>query len=467
MKRIRLLRTTAFRLSLLYAGVYSLLAAAGLGFIYWSTASYIETQIDVRLRLETEVLLNLYQDRALPALIETIRQRSRDDGTRRIFFYRLLSPTTDRAGDNLDDLPPAPGTRRYATLRLAEVFGSTATDSPRVRVLATVLPNGQRLLVGRDLNDEQQLLEHTLGVVLGVSAVIFLLALAGSAYLGYLSLRRIDAIDRTAGEIMAGDFSRRIPVTARDDEFDLLGRKLNAMLARIEQLLAGMRQVTDNIAHDLRSPLNRLRNKLDVTLLEARSDDEYRAVLTSAGDDVDGLLKTFNALLNIAQAEAGVSRHEGEPVDLRALTEDLADLYGALAEEQGSELHWQATPGLFVRGNRYLLAQAVGNLLDNAVKYTPPGGRIDLSVAADPGGVVLTVADNGPGIPAVERARVLERFVRLDNARSQPGNGLGLSLVKAVAQLHGARLELADNGPGLRVLLHFAPVRLQAADKLL
>lgn len=452
MKRIRLLRTTAFRLSLLYAGLYSLLAAAGLGFIYWSTASYIETQIDARLRLETEVLLNLYRDRALPALIETIRQRSQDDGSQRIFFYRLLTP--DNLPD-LPDLPPAPGTRTYATLRLAEVFSSTDTDSPRVRVLATVLPNGQRLLVGRDLNDEQQLLEHTLGIVLGVSTVIFLLALAGSAYMGYLSLRRIDTIDRTAGEIMAGDFSRRIPITARDDEFDLLGRKLNAMLARIEQLLAGMRQVTDNIAHDLRSPLNRLRSRLDVTLLEARNADEYRTVLTNAVEDVDGLLKTFNALLNIAQAEAGVSRDEWETVDLHALAEDLADLYGVLAEEQGSELQWQAAPGLRVRGNRHLLAQAVGNLLDNAVKYTPPGGHIALNVAAEDNRIVLTVADNGPGIPAAECERVLERFVRLDQARSQPGNGLGLSLVKAVAQLHGAQLLLADNAPGLRVVLRF------------
>lgn len=455
MNRIRLFRTTAFRLSLLYACLYSLVAAAGLGFIYWSTASHIETQVDARLQLETGVLLDQYRDQALPALAEAIRQRNRDDGQRKIFFYRLL-------GTTLAELPSAlrapDQPRVFANLRLREVFPLNQPryggDEP-VRVLATYLPNGQVLVVGRDLNDERQLLDHTLSVVVGVTMLTFCLVILGSATQGYQTLRRIDAVSRTAGEIIAGDLARRIPITARDDEFDLLGRNLNAMLARIEELLVGMRQVTDNIAHDLRSPLNRLRNRLEVTLLEARGAEEYRTVLAQTIADADALLNTFNALLNIAQIEAGACRNEWTELDLGALTGELAELYEAVAEEGGITWRYSTEPAIHIQGDRQLLAQAVSNLLDNAVKYTPAGGRIELTVSRIDQRPTLSVADTGPGIPAEARERVLERFVRLDNARSQPGNGLGLSLVKAVAKLHRAKLVLEDNQPGLRVSLRF------------
>lgn len=451
MSRIRLLKTTALRLSLVYACAYSLLSAAGLGFIYWSTAGHVEAQIDARLRLETEVLLDRSRTRALPALREMVQQRSRGDGHRRIFFYRLRGPGGPA-------LPEASGRQGYATLRLGEVFAidpdREEADVP-VRVLITALPGGYRLLVGRDLGDERRLLEHTLGVVLGVIAVTFLLAILASAWLGALTLRRIDAISRTAGEIIAGDLSRRIPIGARDDEFDALGRRLNAMLERIESLMAAMRQVTDNVAHDLRSPLSRLRNRLEVTLLEARREPEYREVIEKTIADADALLGTFNALLGIARAEAGVQRDDWTEVELKTLAEDLSELYGALAEDKGVELICRVDAAPTIRGHRQLLAQALSNLLDNAVKYTPAGGRIELVVAQTGGVPELRVADSGPGIPSAERERVLERFVRLDGARSSPGSGLGLSLVRAVAQLHDAQLRLADNRPGLRVSLRF------------
>jgi signal transduction histidine kinase len=453
MSPIKLLRTTAFRLSLLYACLYSLVSAGGLGFIYWSTASHIQVQIDTRLQLETQVLLNLYQDRALQALLDAIRQRSQNEGQPRIFFYRLLGSAAE--------LPVALQTpeqgQAFATLRLDEVFPFNQPghgDEP-VRVLATYLFNGQVLLVGRDLNDERRLLDHTLSIVVGVTALIFCLVILGSALQGYQTLRRIDAVSHTAGEIMAGDLTRRIPITARNDEFDLLGQKLNAMLERIEQLMAGMRQVTDNIAHDLRSPLNRLRNRLEVTLLEARRAEEYRTVLEQAVADMDGLLSTFNALLNIAQAEAGVRRNEWTELELGELAGELAELYEAVAEEKGIRWRYSAEPAVYIHGDRQLLAQAVSNLLDNALKYTPAGGYVALTVSRAEQVPLLSVADSGPGIPAEDRERVLERFVRLDRARSQPGNGLGLSLVKAVAKLHNARLVLEDNHPGLRVSLRF------------
>ena len=441
---------------MLYAVLYSLLAAGGLGFIYWSTGSYIGEQIDARLRLEMEVLLKLHQDRAMPALTEAIRQRSREESDRQqIFFYRIVSPRVSLPPDWPESLGEGRG---YATLRLNEVFPLDQANDDPVRVLMARLPDGYRLLVGRDLNDERELLAHTLNAVLAVTLIILLLALSGGIIMGLSALRRIDTIDATAGEIIAGDLSRRVPVRARDDEFDQLGRKLNAMLDRIEALMAAMREVTDNVAHDLRSPLNRLRNRLDVTLLEGRSESEYRVVLAEAIDDVDALLRTFNALLGIAQAEAGIAPNDWGAVDLGPLAEDLADLYSPLAEDQQLVLDCRVAPATVV-GNRQLLTQAVGNLLDNAVKYTPPGGRIELRVASGAGGVRLRVADTGPGIPPAQRERVLERFVRLDSARSLPGNGLGLSLVRAVVGLHGAELALEDNHPGLRVSLCFPESR--------
>lgn len=456
MSLTRLLRTTAFRQALRYAFLYSLVAAAGLGFIYWSTANHIQAQIDSRLQLETEVLLNLYRNRALPALLEAIRQRSQEDGPRKIFFYRLMGYGSDELPPSLQSTPQQ--AQVYTNLRLHQVFSLDQTlsgDSEPVRVLATYLPNGQVLLVGRDLNDERQLLDHTLSIVVGVTVLTFCLVILVSAIQGYQTLRRIDAVSGTASAIMSGNLTRRIAITSRDDEFDLLGRNLNAMLGRIEELLAGMRQVTDNIAHDLRSPLNRLRNRLEVTLLEARSSEEYRAVLEQAVSDADSLLVTFNALLNIAQAEAGVRRSEWTMLNLDELAGELAELYQAVAEENGIAWQFYEQPGITIHGDRQLLAQAVSNLLDNAVKYTPAGGRITLSVSREAQEAILCVADTGPGIPAEDRERALERFVRLDRARSQPGNGLGLSLVRAVAKLHQAGLVLANNRPGLKISLRF------------
>lgn len=457
MSRIRLPRTTAFRMALVYAGVFSLLSAVALGFIYWSTASYIEDQIDARLRLETQVLLDRYRRRALPALQESIRQRSRDDGQRQIFFYLLLGPNSERLVGHLTPWPEGLESA-YATLRFGDVFrdgqGQVSEDQ-KVRVLATRLAGGYRLLVGRDLNDEQALLKHTLRVILGTIGVLLLFALAGSIVMGYGTLRRIDAVSRTAGEIMAGNLSRRLPVGKQNNEFDELSREVNTMLERIEQLMAGMRQVTDNVAHDLRRPLSRLRNRLEVTLLEVRSETEYRTVLEQTLADAEELLHTFNALLSIAQAEAGVSRDDWTEIDLAALGEDLADLYGAVAEDNGVELNGSGASDIRVWGNRRLLAQAVGNLLDNAVKYTPAGGQVNLRIERMDAAPAIVVADTGPGIPAEAREQVLERFVRLDSARSTPGSGLGLSLVRAVARLHGARLILEDNKPGLRVTLRF------------
>jgi signal transduction histidine kinase len=270
-------------------------------------------------------------------------------------------------------------------------------------------------------------------------------------------LRRIDSINSTANKIMSGNLSERIPVTRRNDEFDGLATSLNRMLDRIEQLLQGLKEVTDNVAHDLKTPLTRLRNKAEAALGTGTSEDKRREALETTIAESDKLIKTFNALLMIARAEAGAPSGSLGEVDLSAVAADVADLYGPVAEEQGMVLTTDVAEGVRLRGNRELLGQALVNLVENALKYFEPGsgrqGRIVIGVERAGARVRITVADNGPGIPAEDRARVVERFVRLEKSRTEPGSGLGLSLVAAVAGLHGGEFRIEDNAPGVRAVM--------------
>ena len=326
-------------------------------------------------------------------------------------------------------------------------------------------PAASGLLVGRDVEDRLQIeaqIRRTLGWGL---ALTLLLGLAGGFLMSRGMLGRVDAINRTTRRIMAGDLSQRIALKGSRDEFDQLAANLNAMLDQIERLLGGMRQVTDNIAHDLRTPLNRLRSRIEVALLQQPGRAETRALLEATLADAQAMIGTFNALLDIARAEAGSERGGFEEVDLTALGRDLADLYRPVAEDKQLTFEYHCLPGMALRANRHLLAQALANLLDNAVKYTPPGGCVRLEVGRGASGPVIAVTDSGPGIPEAERARVLQRFVRLDATRSTPGSGLGLSLVDAVAKLHGAELMLTDNRPGLKVSLAFPAFHELRAQK--
>ena len=327
-------------------------------------------------------------------------------------------------------------------------------DDAYLPVIAEEFPDGSRLLVGRGVEQAEDLQELAEFLVEGLGMAV-LLALVISVTLGHTILGRMDTISGTAGEIMAGDLSQRVSISDRDDEFDALAAKLNHMLDRIQQLITGIREVTDNVAHDLRSPLTRLRNRLEVTLLEPRSGAEYRQAIQCGIADTESLIKTFNALLGIAQAEAGNHRTQWVPVELDKLASDLADLYRPVAEEKRQVLELYCSASATIIGSRDLLAQVLGNLLENAIKYTPKGGTIRLRVQPLMDFVEVNVSDTGPGIPESERGHVLERFVRLEGSRHTPGNGLGLSLVQAVAKLHEAELVLGDAGPGLSVTIRF------------
>jgi signal transduction histidine kinase len=382
-------------------------------------------------------------------------------------LYLLQSPTGSVLAGNLLELPSeAKLIGRFVEFDYQRhMQGEEVTRTARGQ--AFFLSGGFLLLVARDVSERRltrQLFSTTLPWSVGLMLAF---GLVGGAILSRNLLRRLDTINRTSAEIVAGDFSRRIPLTRAHDEFDFLAENLNRMLERTERLMKGMREVVDSVAHDLRTPLNRLRNRLEEMQRRVDPDSPHLEDIDAAIAETDRLIGTFNALLLIAEADSGIMRGAMAPIDLSAIVADVAELYEPLAEEKSISLAVAPSGVMMVEGNRSLVSQALANLIDNAIKYTPSGGHIDVSAAESPAGVNLTVADSGPGIPPEHRARVLERFVRLESSRNSPGTGLGLSLVAAVARLHDATLTLADNNPGLKATISFprAPTRKRSEPK--
>jgi signal transduction histidine kinase len=290
-----------------------------------------------------------------------------------------------------------------------------------------------------------------------------LLALAGGVVMSLGLVRRVETMSQASREIMAGDLSRRIPVRGSDDEFDHLAASLNTMLGRIETLMRELQQVTNDIAHDLRTPLTRLRQRLDLASRGSRTPEELRAALAKSATDVDAILETFAALLRIAQIEAHANASGLERLDLSQALADMTETYQTVAEEQGQLLTSQVASGLWIAGDRELLLQLFSNLIENAIRHCPKSSLIRLSAHSEPQGIEVSVADNGPGIPAELRDKVFQRFYRLERSRTTEGTGLGLSLVAAIVRLHGATVKLVDNGPGLRVELRFPVAAFEAA----
>ncbi len=465
--RGRIFRTSAFRHALIYATLFSALSAASLSFIYWSTRDQIESQVDARLRLETDYLINLYKSGALPELLEAIQRRNQIDTYGRFYYLANNESATTPTEAEGEALPIRLKSIRSHTTRNMGDVADLPPGSPRafnpVRVAETQLSNGLKLTIGHEISDEKALLDHTFALVVGATGLILLFSLIGGLTLGASALRRIDSVNRTASEIMSGDLSQRLSVTKRDDEYDEIATKLNLMLNRIEDLIASMRQVTNNVAHDLRSPLTRLRNRLEVTLLEERDPESYRAVMNEAIGDADSLIHTFNAMLSIARLEAGLDSVEWQDTSISKLVNELTELYEAVAEDENLTFTSTINGDPVFHCNPHLIAQAVTNLLDNAIKYTPSPGHVRLAVNGDSERFSIVVSDSGPGIPEADRERVFQRFVRLENERNSPGNGLGLSLVRAVARLHAAELTLGDANPGLQVTMSF--VRRRKNDK--
>ena len=450
--RIKLLRTSTFRLAALYLVLFAVSVSALLGYVYWNTAVLLERQTDETIRAEVQALADQYSQRGLGGIIDTIRRRSDDDSGA---VYLLTAPSGLRIAGNMTDLPAIPrGEANWIEFPI-DVQNGSAREHHVARAFYITLAGGFELVVGRDVEALRQFANIIRQTIFYALAIALVLGLGGGLLMSRNFLRRVDAITEASRTIMAGNMAGRMPVKGSGDELDRLALALNEMLDQIESLMAAMKEVSSNVAHDLKTPLTRIKARVEAAL-RSGGEAEYRAALENTVDESDRLLDTFNALLSIARAEAGQARSGLVPVDASQIVADVVELYEPMAEEEGGTLSSSAPKGLMVTGDRQLLAQALTNLLDNALKYgAPDGGKPDITVTGTIDGdkVVITVADHGDGIPEEDRGRVTERFVRLDASRTKPGNGLGLSLVSGVMKLHKGALVLEDNHPGLKAKL--------------
>ncbi len=453
-----LLRSSTFRLALVYVTLFSTSVLGLMGFIYWFTAGYMARQADATIEAEIRGLGERYDIAGLDGLSRLVAERVARQQPTGSSLYLLTDHRLRPLVGNLSRWPDvAADEEGWLNFRL-EGYGPAGDDVHPARARPFLLRGGFRLLVGRDVRELEAVRRLMLRTLAWGLAVTLVLGLVGGTLMARSMMRRIETINATSRDIMSGDLSRRIPTRGSGDELDRLAGSLNAMLDRIQSLMEGVRQVSDNIAHDLRTPLARLRNRLETAALPETDPPASRAALESALAEADALLGTFNALLRIARIEARERRAAFADVDLGELIGDVGELYEPLAEQKRQTLLTDSSAAVIV-GDRDLLFQALANLLDNAIKYTPAGGNIRVGLSTAGAGVELTVADDGPGIPEAFRERVLQRFFRLDPSRPSGGSGLGLSLVAAVADLHGATLRLDDMRPGLKVTLRFAAPR--------
>ena len=478
-----IMKTTAARLSALYLLLFALCAVLLVFYMTSLSARMLTAQTQETINDEVLGLARAYQRGGLPVLVRVVEQRSRQPGAN---LYLIADANGQILTGNVQSL--APGVletdgwtsepfsyRRFGEGELerqrnpAADQNPTPSDQTDVQVegekghnaiaLVLRLPNQMIMLVGRDLGEPERfraVIRRALMLALGMMGLGGLLIWF---FVGRAALKRIDSVSEASRRIMGGDLSGRLPVTGAGDEFDRLSENLNSMLARIATLNEGLKQVSDNIAHDLKTPLTRLRNRAEATLSGKHKPADYRQALEGTIAESDQLIKTFNAILMISRLEAGYSSEHTNRVDLAAAVRDVAELYEPVAEEAGVSLEADVNGAFLVDGNRELIGQALSNIVDNAIKYSTdstskPAVRVTLERTH--GEIRLCVVDNGQGIPDdADRARATERFVRLEKSRSQPGSGLGLSLAKAVMSFHHGRLDLLPGNPGLSVVMSF------------
>ena len=458
-KLSQLWRTTTVRLTALFMLIFVIFAVGLLGLIFWQTSVQLQRQQTDAIDREAAQLVKLDSESGFRATILAVQRLATIPGPG---IYYLADPSGQLIVGNVTDLPAEvvaePGTYsfNYSRPRPFDEEGA-AQRQGNAMVRTERLSSGLILVVGRDVVERRGFTAIVFQwFAIGVGGILLFSLIAG-VVTSVRVLRRIDTISSTSNKIMAGDLSERVPVTRRNDEFDALATNLNAMLDRIEMLMQGMKEVTDNVAHDLKTPLTRLRNKAESALRESQDEGARREALETTIEESDKLIKTFNALLMIARAEAGTPSGALTEIDLSAVVADVAELYGPLAEDEGLTLETDIEEPVHIHGNRELLGQALVNLIENALKYYEPvegkAGLIKVGLKSAGGRVLITVADNGPGIPEADRGRVVERFVRLEKSRTESGSGLGLSLVAAVARLHKGELRLEDNAPGVRAVV--------------
>lgn len=456
----KVVRTTAFKLSVFYLVVFSGLSLFLIGYISYNTTRALSLHLQDRIDTEIRGLDAYYREHGIRGLVRLVDRRSRAPGANLYlvteFTGKVLAGNVSRL--DRDVLEAADGRLQPVGYNRWGAAEGDAFEPALVRVFS--LRGGFRILVGRDVGERERL-KQIIGraeVIAGIT--IILLGLASWLFVSRRVLKRIDSMSATSRQIMAGDLSGRLQVIGTGDEFDRLAESLNAMLDRIERLMTGIKHVSDNIAHDLRTPLTRLRNRLEAAQREPESLGNYKQALEHTIEEADQLIRTFNALLMISRIEAGSTGAAFDEIDVTEIVAGMCELYEPVAEEAGIAFACDVAETPKMEGNRELIGQAIANMLDNAIKYCgaghdPQGPKISVRVRHDETTVTCTIADNGPGIADADTERVLQRFVRLDESRSESGSGLGLSLVDAVVRLHNGALSLEDNGPGLKAVLSF------------
>jgi len=470
-----IMKTTAARLSALYLILFAICATLLVFYMTSLSVRMLERQVQDTITEDVQRLAHGYERGGLPLLVRAVELRSRQPGAN---LYLLASPSGQILTGNVESLEAGVlGTegwtnRPFTYVRYGEGAGDRrpGTNGEPIKpnevaehqaiALVLRLPNKMILLVGRDLGEPEAFRDVVRRSLMFALGTMGLGALIIWFFVGRAALRRIDNVSEASRRIMGGDLAGRLPVTGAGDEFDRLSENLNSMLARIAELNEGLKHVSDNIAHDLKTPLTRLRNRAEAALSGVRDAGQYREALEGTIAESDQLIRTFNAILMISRLEAGYSAEHMTDVDLAAIVSDVVELYEPVAEEEGVRLQSSLDGEHHIQGNRELIGQALSNIVDNAIKYSARSCELPLatvSLSGSGGWIHLVVDDNGPGIPEGDRERATERFVRLEKSRSQPGSGLGLSLAKAVMKLHGGRLELSGREPGLSVAMIFPP----------
>ena len=469
----KLFRTTAFKLALAYSLVFAIAAGFVIANVGWNVRQVLDDQIAETVDADIRGLSEQYSQGGIRSVVETIERRLRQPGGD---LYLVATFAGDIVAGNMAAIP-AGALDSSALIEATYQRKGEARPQHAALVRVFLLPGGFRLLVGHDIEERENLRRIVAKALTSSLIWLVLIGAAGGLFVARRVLIRVDAMSESARRIMSGDLAGRLPIAGTGDELDRLAENLNAMLARMSDLVTGVQSVSDNIAHDLRTPLTRLRNSAERALTIEGGPEKVRPALEKVVEEADGMMRIFDALLTIARAEVG-NGPATQILDASAITRDVFELYEAAAEDDGVILSLDVPRSIFVRGNRELIGQALSNLIDNALKYAraepssdpsgaaKSGAHVALSIRAIDGRAELSVADDGPGIAPVDRGRVTGRFVRLEAARSKPGSGLGLSMVAAIAHLHDGELRLEDNQPGLRAVMSL-PLQVPESQSLL
>ena len=436
--------------------LFGVSVSAMLVYIYNSTVRELETQIKQSVNIQLADLGRKFILDGTGETIAAINHLIKSD-TQGGYVYMLINAAGEDwtvVAGNVDRWPGgSPKKRDWIRFNLKPPTVENPRP-PQAIAINSSLPRGYILLVGHKLRSVERFEKYMVRTVWASMGAALFLGLAGGGILAFVINKRLEKVNNACDRVMQGELKHRIEVDGAGDEFDYLGRNFNSMLTRIEELIAGIKDISASVAHDLRTPLNRVRNRLE-QMEQGTEDASLQEQIRAAISDVDRLVATFNSILRISQAEAGAGIERFAAFDFSGAVQDVTDLYIALAEEKGIAMTSAIEPGIELNGDRHLLSQAIANLIDNAIKYSKEGGEVDVALSSDDKSIVLKVTDTGPGIPEEFRAKVTEKFFRMENSRSAPGNGLGLSLAGAAFSLHGATLEFGDNAPGLIVTVTF------------